>query len=150
MDPDTLAKIQETFSAGYAGDEEGAEEIRARFEQDHYLCDTHTAVAFRVAETCRSGAPMVVLSTASPFKFPAGGSGGTGGASVPESDFDAMAALTANTGEPAPESLQELNRLPVRLYPRSLRRRISVPRRCAEAVRRQGRETEGAVWRYLL
>ena len=113
VDPDTLAKIQETFSAGYAGDEEGAEEIRARFEQDHYLCDTHTAVAFRVAETCRSGAPMVVLSTASPFKFPRAVLEALG-ASVPESDFDAMAALTANTGEPAPESLQELNRLPVR------------------------------------
>ena len=29
-------------------------EIKARFYGDHYLCDTHTAVAFRVAET---GAP---------------------------------------------------------------------------------------------
>ena len=113
VDPDTLAKIQETFSAGYAGDEEGAEEIRARFEQDHYLCDTHTAVAFRVAETCRSGAPMVVLSTASPFKFPRAVLEALG-ASVPESDFDAMAVLTEATGQPEPASLQELNRLPVR------------------------------------
>ena len=41
------------------------------YEQNGYLCDTHTAVAFHVAEQQkREGVPMVVLSTASPFKFP--------------------------------------------------------------------------------
>ena len=69
VDAETLEKIRETFAAGYADDAEGAAEIKARFEEDHYLCDTHTAVAFRVAETVRTEAPMVVLSTASPFKF---------------------------------------------------------------------------------
>lgn len=113
VDPDTLAKIQETFSAGFAGDEEGAAEIRARFGQDHYLCDTHTAVAFRVAETCRSEAPMVVLSTASPFKFPRDVLSALGTA-APASDFDAMTVLTETTGQRAPKSLQELNSLPVR------------------------------------
>ncbi|EFB76648.1 threonine synthase [Subdoligranulum variabile] len=113
VDPDTLARIQETFSAGFAGDEESAAEIRARFELDHYLCDTHTAVAFRVAETCRSGAPMVVLSTASPFKFPRDVLSALG-ITAPASDFDAMAVLTEATGQKAPKSLQELNSLPVR------------------------------------
>ena len=69
VDAETLEKIRETFAAGYADDAEGAAEIKARFDEDHYLCDTHTAVAFRVAETVRTEAPMVVLSTASPFKF---------------------------------------------------------------------------------
>ena len=113
VDADTLAKIQENFAAGFAGDEEGCEEIRARFEADHYLCDTHTAVAFRVAENCRSAAPMVVLSTASPFKFPRDVLSALG-EEVPESDFAAMAALTRATGQQAPGSLQELDRLPVR------------------------------------
>lgn len=113
VDADTLAKIQENFAAGFAGDEEGCEEIRARFEADHYLCDTHTAVAFRVAENCRSAAPMVVLSTASPFKFPRDVLSALG-EDVPESDFAAMAALTQATGQQAPGSLQELDRLPVR------------------------------------
>ena len=70
VDAETLAKIQQSFAAGYADDADGAAEIKARFDGDHYLCDTHTAVAFRVAETRRTDAPMVVLSTASPFKFP--------------------------------------------------------------------------------
>ena len=52
VDAETLAKIQQSFAAGYADDADGAAEIKARFDGDHYLCDTHTAVAFRVAETC--------------------------------------------------------------------------------------------------
>ena len=68
--PETLAAIQETFSCGWSSEAEVAGEIRSRYEKDGYLCDTHTAVAFRVAETRRTDAPMVVLSTASPFKFP--------------------------------------------------------------------------------
>ena len=113
VDAETLAKIQQNFVAGFAGDEEGAAEIRARFEQDRYLCDPHTAVAFRVAETCRSAAPMVVLSTASPFKFPRDVLAALG-TQAPEGDFAAMSALTEATGEEAPVSLRQLDKLPVR------------------------------------
>ena len=113
VDAETLAKIQEHFAAGFAGDEEGAAEIRTRFAQDNYLCDTHTAVAFRVAEECRREAPMVVLSTASPFKFPRDVLAALG-STAPESDFAAMAALTKKTGVQAPQSLRELDKLPVR------------------------------------
>ena len=101
MDAETLAKIQASFAAGYADDAAGAAEIRARFERDGYLCDTHTAVAFHVAEANRSDAPMVVLSTASPFKFPRDVLAALG-ETAPESDFAAMAALTAKTGAAGP------------------------------------------------
>ncbi len=113
VDGQTLAAIQENFAAGFAGEEECAQEIRARYEQDGYLCDTHTAVAFRVAAACRSDAPMVVLSTASPFKFPRDVLAALGG-DVPAGDFAAMAALEQKTGARAPRSLRELDRLPVR------------------------------------
>jgi len=53
VDTETLAKIQASFAAGYADDAAGAAEIRVRFERDGYLCDTHTAVAFHVAEPQR-------------------------------------------------------------------------------------------------
>ena len=40
-----------------------------------YLCDTHTAAGWAAAEeyvaATGDNAPMVVLSTASPYKFPA-------------------------------------------------------------------------------
>lgn len=113
VDDATLAKLQESFACGYASDEEGAGEIKALFEQDGYLCDTHTALAFKVAAANRTAAPMVVLSTASPFKFPRDVLAALGEA-VPESDFAAMTALTAKTGCHAPESLRVLNELPVR------------------------------------
>ena len=113
VDAETLAKIQQSFAAGYADDADGAAEIKARFDGDHYLCDTHTAVAFRVAETRRTDAPMVVLSTASPFKFPRDVLTALG-VEAPASDFAAMAALTAETGAEAPASLRELDKLEVR------------------------------------
>ena len=113
VDVETLAKIQQSFAAGYADDADGAAEIKARFDGDHYLCDTHTAVAFRVAETRRTDAPMVVLSTASPFKFPRDVLTALG-VEAPASDFAAMAALTAGTGAEAPASLRELDKLEVR------------------------------------
>ena len=113
VDAETLAKIQQSFAAGYADDADGAAEIKVRFDGDHYLCDTHTAVAFRVAETRRTDAPMVVLSTASPFKFPRDVLTALG-VEAPASDFAAMAALTAETGAEAPASLRELDKLEVR------------------------------------
>ena len=113
VDAETLAKIQQSFAAGYADDADGAAEIKARLDGDHYLCDTHTAVAFRVAETRRTDAPMVVLSTASPFKFPRDVLTALG-EETPASDFAAMAALTAGTGAEAPASLRELDKLEVR------------------------------------
>lgn len=113
IDADTLAKLQESFACGCADDEEGAAEIKDLFEKDGYLCDTHTALAFRVAAANRTAAPMVVLSTASPFKFPRDVLAALG-ETAPESDFAAMAALTAKTGCEAPESLRVLQDLPVR------------------------------------
>ena len=111
--PRRWRKFRRSFAAGYADDAAGAAEIRVRFERDGYLCDTHTAVAFHVAEANRSDAPMVVLSTASPFKFPRDVLAALG-ETAPESDFAAMAALTAKTGAAAPASLRELDKLPVR------------------------------------
>ena len=70
-------------------------------------------MAFRVAETRRTDAPMVVLSTASPFKFPRDVLTALG-VEAPASDFAAMAALTAETGAEAPASLRELDKLEVR------------------------------------
>ena len=113
VDAATLQKIQDSFACGFADDAQGAQEIADRFAQDHYLCDTHTAVAFCVAEAHRGTAPMVVLSTASPFKFPRAVLSALG-ETVPDSDFAAMAALSAKTGEQAPASLRVLDTLPVR------------------------------------
>lgn len=108
VDKDTLAAIQQSFGCGWASEAEVSQEIRARYEQDGYLCDTHTAVAFHVAaQKKRENVPMVVLSTASPFKFPRSVLEALGH-TAPENDFEAMSALEAATGRTAPASLAAL------------------------------------------
>lgn len=108
VDKDTLAAIQQSFGCGWASEAEVCQEIRARYEQDGYLCDTHTAVAFHVAaQKKRENVPMVVLSTASPFKFPRSVLEALGH-TAPENDFEAMSALEAATGHTAPASLAAL------------------------------------------
>ena len=106
--PETLAAIQESFGCGWSSEKEVAGEIRARYEQDGYLCDTHTAVAFHVAGCHkREGVPMVVLSTASPYKFPRSVLEALGH-TAPQNDFEAMQELEAATGRTAPASLAAL------------------------------------------
>ena len=112
--PETLAAIQENFSCGWSSEEEVAGEIRVRYEKDNYLCDTHTAVAFHVAaQKKRAGVPMVVLSTASPFKFPRSVLEALG-RTAPENDFEAMQQLEAATAHTAPASLAALRQKPER------------------------------------
>ena len=117
VDAQCLEKIQEIFSAGCTDDEQAAEEISAMFQGNQYLCDPHTAVAFRVAQEYKnetsSGAPMVVLSTASPFKFP-GDVLKALGQPVPEDEFEAMRQLAAHTNVPAPQALASLQGQPER------------------------------------
>ena len=106
--PETLAAIRESFNCGWSSEEQVAGEIRAHYEKDGYLCDTHTAVAFHVAaQKKRDGVPMVVLSTASPFKFPRSVLEALGH-TAPENDFEAMQALEEATGRTAPASLAAL------------------------------------------
>ncbi len=74
--PEALkAAIKEEFWAGYCDDEKTRATIGKVWQEQQYLCDTHTAAGWAVAEdyVAATGdtAPMVVLSTASPYKFPA-------------------------------------------------------------------------------
>ena len=69
------AKMDEEFWSGCCDDAKAKQTIGKVFKEQGYLCDTHTATGWAVAEdyVAETGdnAPMVVLSTASPYKFPA-------------------------------------------------------------------------------
>ncbi|WP_193176167.1 threonine synthase [Oricola nitratireducens] len=68
----TLAAIRGGFSAGTAHVSETATTIRHVNEKSGYLLDPHTAIGVHVARhSAKSAAPMVVLGTAHPAKFPA-------------------------------------------------------------------------------
>ncbi len=103
------------FWADYAGDAETSETIAKVWQSHHYLCDTHTAVGWKVAENYvnQTGdhAPMVVLSTASPFKFPAAVLTAIGG-DLSGDEFTQMETLSKTTGIPIPRNLAGLRELP--------------------------------------
>lgn len=76
LPPEALASIKGTFQAGFCNEEQTKRAIKEVFLDTGYLMDPHTAVARHVARSlsdCSSDCskvPCVVLSTASPFKFP--------------------------------------------------------------------------------
>ncbi len=69
-----LNKLNETIYSASADDEQAAKAILDAENKYQYLCDTHTAVALSAANswnsTGKSANQVVVLSTASPYKFP--------------------------------------------------------------------------------
>ena len=108
---EALGFIQKDFSAYCCDEAQTLEMIRECFRGNGYLPDTHTAVALHAAKEYRENegqdAPLVVLSTASPFKFPAAVLGALGESAEGDA-FAQMEKLEQVTGLQAPESLRGL------------------------------------------
>ena len=109
------ADINREFWAGCCDDEIARKTISKVWKEAGYLCDPHTATGWAVAEQYRretgDKAPMVVLSTASAYKFPAA----VLSALEPLKDTDEfaqMAHLEQLTGVPIPENLKQLQEKP--------------------------------------
>lgn len=108
-----MARLRQIFAAGFCTEEETEETIGRLWREHAYLCDPHTAVAFRVSRRFRGEAPMVVLSTASPYKFPEKVLAALG--QDPGGDaFARMDRLEAVSGVPVPAGLRALRGRPVR------------------------------------
>jgi threonine synthase len=68
---DSLVILKREFFSGWATEEEVTAVIAEYNGKHKYLIDTHTAVAVKVARDFKDAAvPMLIASTASPFKFP--------------------------------------------------------------------------------
>ncbi len=71
IDQAALSTITKTFTAGRSDVAETAAMIKNMLEKNGYLLDPHTAIGVKVArEQPKSAAPMVILATAHPAKFP--------------------------------------------------------------------------------
>lgn len=70
---DEMRKNLEDFYGGYADDETTKNYIKKVFDEEGYLMDTHTAVAYAVYDQyikeTHDETPTVIVSTASPYKF---------------------------------------------------------------------------------
>ncbi len=70
---DLKEKLHELFEAEYCDDNTTQAAIKECWEKHNYLLDTHTAVAYSIIDKYRTNNHYsVVVSTASPFKFPEG------------------------------------------------------------------------------
>lgn len=107
VDADVKAKLDELFFGGYCDDEKTKATIKNVYDKYGYLCDTHTAVAIAVYEEYKEKTgdtrPVVIASTASPYKFAANVLDALGKAASDDefATVEELSALT-NTAIPAP------------------------------------------------
>lgn len=104
------------FYAGYANDQMTAAEIRRRFQEDQVLMDPHTAVGSHVLNQYRletgDKTHTVLVSTASPFKFPEDVYFSLTEKRVNDG-FEALTALAHVTGETPDAAFYRLRDLPI-------------------------------------
>lgn len=118
VDDDVKAKIQELFWAGFCDDAATQATINDIFTSQHYLADTHTAVALNVyeqyAKEFGSEIPTIIASTASPYKFAPAVLGAIAADKVSADEFEMLEALHEVSGVPAPAPLAGLKGKTVR------------------------------------
>jgi len=116
VDEETLSRIQELFSAYCCDEEDTSKSIAQVYESCGYVCDTHTAVGWYAAQRYKESAiekrPMVILSTASPYKFPDAVLSALGAESGGD-EFEMLRTLEKISRVPVPAGLSALESRPI-------------------------------------
>jgi len=103
--------IRSVFPGAFSSEKDVRETIRSVWHDYRYLCDPHTAVAWdcacKTAADRRTNNKMVVLSTASPFKFPRAVLDSLG-EDTSGDDFSLLRRLSDISGLDAPRNLAVL------------------------------------------
>ena len=111
IDAPVLANITETFKAYCCTEKQTIETIGEVYRSDGYLCDPHTAVGMKAAKDYKNdvkdSVPVVVLSTASPYKFPGPVSEALG-IELKNDEFEQIQAIEDKTAVPVPRNLSSL------------------------------------------
>ncbi len=113
ISPELLKTLGNDFSGGWCSEEECAATIKEVFERDSYVIDPHTAVAVKCAKENKNSNPMLVVSTASPYKFAPAVLRALSGKEEKE-EFDSISSLSSLTGTQAPAPLAKLKEKAVR------------------------------------
>ncbi len=115
---DIKEKIAECFYGGFCDEENTKTTIKNLFDEQHYLCDTHTSVAISVydkyVENTHDNTPAVIASTASPYKFSKSVLEAMTTESLPESEFDMVDMLFELSDAKVPAPIAELKGLTAR------------------------------------
>ena len=108
VDDDVRNIISQKFVGLYASEENTSLTIKETFNNSHYLSDTHTAVAIYCAKEYISKTddktPMVIASTASPYKFASNVLRSITG-TAPDDEFEALTELNKLSGVEIPKGL---------------------------------------------
>lgn len=111
VDDTVMEKIKTTFKAYCCSEQETISTIGDMYREHGYLCDPHTAVGIKVADDYRKdyndSTPLIVLSTASPYKFPSPVSKAIG-LPLDGDEFDQISAISKMTSVPIPKNLGSL------------------------------------------
>lgn len=106
------------FCGGYASEEENRTAIKRIFDGDGYLIDPHTGVAAAVygayRERTDDSVKTVIVSTASPYKFPESVLEAIGEAGALEGGFAAVDRLAKASGVEIPQAVEEIRTAEVR------------------------------------
>ena len=121
-------KIAEVFDGGYANEEDCVEAMYDVFIDTGYTMDTHTGCAMKVAidwyeKNKKDETKMVIVSTASPYKFPQDVLYAVTGNDVKDS-FKGIKRLHAATAMAVPKCLKELRDKEVRFNKTADRRKL--------------------------
>ena len=107
VDENVKKQLSEQFYAGFCTDEETKAQISKTFEEEHYLLDTHSAVAVKVYEDYKAktgdNTKTIIASTANPYKF--GAVFEAVGGNAEGDEFDIIAKLESKTGTKIPAPL---------------------------------------------
>lgn len=111
IEGEMLKKLQNLFYGGCCDDEKTLETINKVFETYGYLSDTHTAVAISVYEdylkATGDNTPVVIASTASPYKFAKSVYSAIGG-DISGDEFGIVEALSSTTKTEIPNPIANL------------------------------------------
>lgn len=117
VNDDVKIKMQQLFYGGYCDDEATAKTISDTFNDYGYLLDTHTAVAVNVykqyVEKTNDNRPVIIASTASPYKFAQSVLPSVSDA-VCENEFETVRTLSSVTSTEVPAPIAALETATVR------------------------------------
>lgn len=117
IDATTLKGIHDVMWGYWTGEHQTLSTIRQVYEEENYLLDPHTAVAYHALvqywKDIEDKVPVLVCSTASPFKFNGAIYRALFDEEAPENEFEAVKRIVEKTGLTPHRALATLEGLPV-------------------------------------
>lgn len=112
VNAEVKTKLDQVFAAGFATQKQVLAEIKRVYQEDEYVIDPHTAVASFVTHQYQAGTgdqtPTVIVSTASPYKFPETVYNAITGQQPDQTGLDAIHDLQSILEVPLSDNVQSL------------------------------------------